>query len=188
MKQLEIVGFKRANLGKNDAKAIRAEGNVPCVLYGGASQVNFHVPVILFRDLLGTPDAYEVTLNIEGDEYKAILQDTQFHPVNDMLLHADFLEIVDGKPLKVEVPIRFIGTAPGVQKGGKIIQKLRKLKLKGSADAIPDYVDVDVSSLDLGKTIKVAQVELEGVEILDSPANPIASIEIPRSMRGKTAA
>ncbi|WP_266366065.1 50S ribosomal protein L25/general stress protein Ctc [Tellurirhabdus rosea] len=185
MKKHEIVGFKRANLGRSESIALRAEGYVPGVLYGGTEQVHFYAPTILFRQLLSTPDAYEVTLNIEGDEYRAILQETQYHPVSDQLLHADFLQIVDGKPLKVEVPIRFVGTAPGVQKGGKLIQKLRKMKLKGLAENIPDYVDVDVTTLDLGKTVKVGQVTVEGVEILDNVSNPIASIEIPRSMRGK---
>jgi len=186
MKKHEIVGFKRASLGKSEVSTLRAEGNVPCVLYGGKEQVMFYSPAILFRQLLSTPDAYEVTLNIEGDEYRAILQETQYHPVSDMLLHADFLEIVPGKAVKVEVPIRFVGTAPGVQKGGKLIQKVRKLKLKGQVENIPDYVDVDVTDLDLGKTIKVGAVQLEGVEILDNVSNPIASIEIPRSMRGQT--
>ncbi|MFT4033254.1 MAG: 50S ribosomal protein L25, partial [Siphonobacter sp.] len=101
MKQLEIVGYKRANLGKKESKDLRIEGYVPAVVYGGAEQIHFYAPTILFRDLLFTPDAYEVTLNIEGDIHKAILQDTQFHPVNDSLLHADFLEIT-GKPIKVE--------------------------------------------------------------------------------------
>ena len=187
MKKHEIVGYQRANLGKSESKTLRAEGFVPGVLYGGQNQVHFYAPTILFRQLLSTPDAYEVTLNIEGTEYKAILQDTQFHPVNDMLLHADFLEIVDGKDVKVEVPVRFVGTAPGVQKGGKLLQKVRKLKLKGPADRIPDYVDVNVDDLDMGRTIKVNAVQLEGVEILENPSNPIVSIEIPRAMRGKTA-
>ncbi|GAB3901837.1 50S ribosomal protein L25/general stress protein Ctc [Larkinella knui] len=187
MKQHEIVGYNRANLGKTESKALRIEGNVPCVLYGGKTQVHFYSPAILFRKLLTTPEAYEVTLNIEGDEYKAILQDAQFHPVNDQILHCDFLEIVDGVDIKVEVPIRFTGVAPGVQKGGKLIQKLRKLKLRGAAERIPDYVDVNIADLDLGKTVKVSAVQLEGVEILDGPMLPIATIEIPRSMRGKAA-
>jgi large subunit ribosomal protein L25 len=188
MKKHEIVGYNRANLGKTESKALRTEGYVPGVIYGGKSQVHFYAPAILFRQLLTSPEAYEVTLNIEGDEYVGILQDTQFHPVNDQLIHADFLEIVEGKDIKVEVPIRFVGTAPGVQKGGKLIQKMRKLKLRGAVDRIPDFVDVNVADLDLGKTIKVGAVTLEGVEILDGPLLPIASIEIPRSMRGKTAA
>ena len=187
MKQHEIVGYQRANLGKTESKALRIEGNVPCVLYGGKTQVHFYSPAILFRKLLTTPDAYEVTLNIEGDEYKAILQDTQFHPVNDQILHADFLEIVEGKDIRVDVPIRFSGTSPGVQQGGKLIQKMRKLKLRGAYDMIPDYVDVNISGLELGKTVKVSAIQVEGVEILDSLALPIATIEIPRSMRGKTA-
>ena len=187
MKQHEIVGYNRANLGKTESKALRIEGNVPCVLYGGKTQVHFYSPAILFRTLLTTPDAYEVTLNIEGDEYKAILQDAQFHPVNDQILHADFLEIVEGKDIKVDVPIRFSGISPGVQQGGKLIQKMRKLKLSGPYTKIPDYVEVNISNLELGKTVKVSAIQVEGVEILDSMALPIATIEIPRSMRGKAA-
>lgn len=185
MKKLEIVGYKRANLGKSESQAIRAEGNVPCVLYGGAEQVHFYAPIILFRDLLYTPDVYEVTLNIEGDEYRAILQETQFHPVSDMLLHADFLQIIDGKDLKVAVPVRLMGVAPGVQKGGKLVTLVRKLRVTGPAENIPDYIDVDVSALDLGKSVRVSQIKVEGIQLLESMSNPVATIEIPRSLRGQ---
>ncbi|GAA4414274.1 50S ribosomal protein L25/general stress protein Ctc [Nibrella viscosa] len=185
MKKLEIVGYKRANLGKSESQAIRAEGNVPCVLYGGQEQVHFYAPAILFRDLLYTPDVYEVTLNIEGDEYRAILQDTQFHPVSDALLHADFLQIVDGKDLRVAVPVRLVGTAPGVQKGGKLVTRVRKLRVTGPAENIPDYIDVDVSGLDLGKSVRVNQIKVQGITLLESMSNPVATIEIPRSLRGQ---
>lgn len=184
MKKLEIVGFKRANLGKKESKDLRAEANIPAVLYGGANQVHFYAPAILFRDLLFTPDAYEVTLNIEGDIYRAILQDTQFHPVNDSLLHADFLEITD-KPIKVNVPLKFVGNSPGVQKGGKLVQKLRKITLRGAAENIPDAVEINISHLDLGKSVRVNEVKVENVEILNALSLPIATIDIPRSLRGK---
>ena len=163
---------------------MRMNGNIPCVLYGGQQQVHFYAPTILFRELLYTPDVYEVTLNIEGDEYRAILQESQFHPVNDMLLHADFMEIVDGKQIKVAVPVRMVGTAPGVQKGGKLVTRMRKLRVKGSAETIPDYIDIDVSALDLGKSVRVRDITPEGYELLESGTNPVASIEIPRALRG----
>lgn len=184
MKQVEIVGYKRADLGKAEAQKLRAEGYVPSVLYGGEKQVHFYAPVILFRPLLFTPDVYEVTLNIEGDLYKAILQDTQFHPVNDALLHSDFLEIVDGKPVTVDVPIKLVGTSEGVIKGGKLNQKLRKLRVKGLSKDIPDYIELDVTNLNLGKSLKVEAIKAAGFEVLSARNLPVVSIDIPRALRG----
>lgn len=185
MKSTEIVGFKRANLGKQEARTLRLEAMVPCVLYGGAEQVHFSAPMYLFRDLLFTPDVYNVTLNIEGTTYQAILQDVQYHPVSDIILHADFLLIQEGKEIKVEVPVRFIGTAVGVSKGGKLVQKLHKIKVQGMADSIPDYVDVPVADLDLGKSVKVGHLKVEGFKILNNTSLPIAGVEIPRALRGQ---
>ncbi|HEY0110639.1 MAG TPA: 50S ribosomal protein L25/general stress protein Ctc [Fibrella sp.] len=183
MKKIEIVGYQRANLGRTESQAIRAEGNVPCVLYGGAEQVHFTVPGILFRPLLFTPDVFDITLNIEGAEYRAVLQETQFHPVNDSLIHADFLLVTD-KPVKVAVPVRLVGNAPGVQKGGKLVTRIRKLRVRGPVDSIPEYIDVDVSKLDLGKVVRVGQIVVNGIDMLEEAANPVASIEIPRALRG----
>ncbi len=188
MKKLEIVGYKRANLGSKGAKDLRTEALAPCVLYGGKEQVHFAVPMILFRDLLYSADVYEVSLNIEGDVYRAILQDAQFHPVNEMILHVDFLEIVDNKAIKIDVPIKIIGNSPGVIKGGKMIQKLRKVTLKGLAENIPDFVTADISGLDLGQTVKVNKLVVEGCEILNPMSNPVATIDIPRALRGKLTA
>ena len=184
MKTHEIVGFKRANLGKTEATELRAQGYVPSVLYGGAEQVHFYAPAMLFRELLFTPDIYNVTLNIEGTFYNAILQDKQFHPVNDALIHADFLQIIPGKEIKVDVPVKLTGTSSGVMKGGKMNQKLRKLRLQGLSENIPDYVNVDVTDLDLGKSVKVGAVKAENFVILTASSNPIASVEIPRALRG----
>ncbi|SFB82066.1 large subunit ribosomal protein L25 [Flexibacter flexilis DSM 6793] len=183
MKSVEIIGFKRANLGKTEAKALRLESNVPCVLYGGNEQVHFYVPAILFRDLVYTPNAYTVSLNVEGKLFDAILQDIQFHPVNDMILHADFLVLDPAKEVKMNVPVRVEGTSVGVQKGGKLSVKLRKLTVKALPAALPDFVTVDVSALDLGKTIKVGQVKAEGFAILNAPNIPVVSIEIPRALK-----
>ena len=183
MKKTEIVGFKRANLGRSASNQLRAEGQVPCVLYGGSEQVSFYAPAYLFRPLVYTPDAYEVKLNIEGKEYQAIIQDKQFHPVNDSLIHADFLEISADKIIKISVPIRITGTASGLQAGGKLQHKLRKLRLQGPASAIPEYVDVDVTSLKLGESVKVEVIDLPGLTILDAVSNPVASIVVPRSAK-----
>jgi large subunit ribosomal protein L25 len=157
-------------------------------LYGGQEQVHFYSPAILFRDLLYSPNIYEVALNIEGAEYRAVLQEAQFHPVSDTLLHADFLLVTDGKPVKVAVPVRLIGTAPGVQKGGKLVTRVRKLRVKGTVENIPDFIDVDVSDLDLGKSVRVGQITVKNIELLEQASNPVASIEIPRALRGQVSA
>jgi len=188
MKSLEIVGFKRANLGKTDAKALRLDAQVPCVLYGGKDTVHFSVPAILFRELLYTPEAHIVELNIEGDEYRAIVQDAQFHPVNEMLLHVDFLELQEGKEVKMDIPVKYVGVSPGVLAGGKLVSKLRKLKVKAAAENLPDYVEVNISGLELGKSIKVGAVETKNYTILTNAQAPIATITIPRALKGEMAA
>ena len=185
MKTVEIIGFKRANLGKAEVKKLRSESNVPCVLYGGKDQLHFYSPMILFKDLVYTSEARFVHLNIEGEERKAILQDIQFHPVSETILHADFLELFDNKEIKMNVPVRLIGTAPGVQKGGKLISKLRHLTVKAKPASMPEFIDVDVSDLDLGKTTKVGAISKTDYEILNNPLVSIASVEVPRALRGK---
>ncbi|MCU0445924.1 MAG: 50S ribosomal protein L25/general stress protein Ctc [Microscillaceae bacterium] len=185
MKSVEIIGFKRANLGKKDAKSLREEANVPCVLYGGKEQIHFSVPMILFRELVYTPDAHIVKLNIEGDEYDCIMQDIQFHPLSEIILHVDFLLLDENKPVKMDVPVRFFGNSPGVQQGGKLVVKLKKAKIKALPKHLPDSIQIDISGLALGKTIKVKDIQVEGFEILNAGNIPIASIEIPRGLRGK---
>ena len=187
MKSLEIVGFKRANLGKTDSKALRLDAQVPCVLYGGKDIVHFSVPAILFRELLYTPEAHIVDLNVEGSHYRAIVQEAQFHPVNEMLLHVDFLELQDGKEVKMDIPVKFIGVSPGVLAGGKLVSKLRKLKVRASSENLPDYVEVNISDLELGKSVKVGAVEAKNYTILTSEAAPIATVTIPRALKGEMA-
>ena len=126
MKTIDLIGYKRDVQGKKMVKALRQDAQVPCVLYGGKDTVHFHMPMILFRDLVYTPEVYLVNLNIEGDEYHCILQDIQFHPVSEIILHADFLQLFDDKKVKVEIPVKFSGTSPGIQKGGKLISKLKE--------------------------------------------------------------
>ena len=184
MKTLEIIGFKRANLGKAQTKELRNESYVPGVLYGGAEQVHFYAPAILFRDLVYSPEVYEVDLNIEGTHYRAVMQDVQFHPVNEMLLHVDFLELQEDKPVKLEIPVKMVGTSPGVIVGGKLVTKLRKLKVKALPANLPDYIEVDISELELGKSIKVSKINTGGnYEILTNALAPVATVTIPRALK-----
>jgi large subunit ribosomal protein L25 len=183
MKSLEIIGFKRANLGKSESNRLREESNVPCVLYGGSEQIHFYAPMILFRDLVYSPEVYTVDLNIEGDHHKAVMQDIQFHPVNEMIMHVDFLLLRDNKEVKMDIPVKFVGTSPGVQMGGKLVAKLRKLKVKALPANLPDYVEVDISDLDLGKSVKVSKLKGGDYAILTNPQAPIATVMIPRALK-----
>ncbi len=189
MKTLEIIGFKRANLDSAALNEIRDAGNVPCVVYGPGipDQVHFYSPAILFRDLIYTPEVHLVELNIEGRIIRAVLKEAQFHPVSEVLLHADFMAYTDNKAIKFEIPVKIEGNSPGIAKGGKLEFKTRKLKVKGLANTLPDNILVDISTLDLGKSFKVSELQPEGFEILTSPNVSVVTIGIPRALRGKKA-
>lgn len=183
MKTVEIVGYKRANLGKSDSQRLRNEGFVPCVVYGGNEQVHFYAPMILFRELVYTNEAHFVHLNIEGEESEAILQEVQFHPVSEVILHADFLKVEEGRKIKMSIPIRLVGKAPGVDKGGALVRKRATLKVAGFAKDMPDHIDVDVSTLDFHHAVKVSDMKIEGLEFLDPKAAAIAAVEVPRAAK-----
>lgn len=183
MKTVEIIGYRRANLGKSDAQKVREEGMVPCVLYGGKDQVHFIAPMILFREAVYTNEAHFVHLNIEGEECQAILQEVQFHPVSEILLHADFLRISEDRKIKMQIPVRLVGQAPGVAKGGALVRKRAALKVYGFPKDMPDHIDVDVSTLDFHHAIKVADMKFPGLDFLDPKAAAIAAVEVPRAAK-----
>ena len=180
METIEIIGYNRANLGKKNSKKLREEGNVPCVVYGGNEQIHFHSPMILFRDLVYTPGANFVKLNIEGVEKDAILQDIQFHPVSEVILHADFLELQENKKIRMDIPVKIIGDSPGVQQGGKILIRIRKLSLMAYPKNMPSFVEVDISELQLGKSVSVETLLNDQYEILNSPLVSVVSVNVPR--------
>lgn len=183
MKTIEIIGYRRANLGKNASQKIREEGNVPCVLYGGDEQVHFYSPVILFRDLIYTNEAHFVHLNIEGEECQAIMQEVQFHPVSELILHVDFLKISEDRKIKMDIPTRLVGQAPGVSKGGALVRKRASLKVFAFPKHMPDHIDVDCSELDFHHSVKVEDLKFENLEFVDPKKASIAVVEVPRSAK-----
>ncbi|MEP1095717.1 MAG: 50S ribosomal protein L25 [Cyclobacteriaceae bacterium] len=187
MKTVEIIGYKRANLGKTEAKRLREEGMVPCVVYGGDHQIHFYAPAILFRDLVYTDQAHFAMLTIEGEPepFEAIMQDLQFHPTSEVLMHVDFLQLFRGTPIKMDIPTKPVGSAPGLLAGGKLIRKVKYLSIKSLPKNMPEVIEVDVSELDLGQSIKVGEVPTGEWEILNSPLVTIAGIEVPRALKGK---
>jgi large subunit ribosomal protein L25 len=183
MKTIEIIGYRRANLGKSDSQRLRDEGNVPCVLYGGDNQIHFYAPMILFREVVYTNEAHFVHLNIEGEESQAILQEVQFHPVSEVILHADFLRIAEDRKIKMNIPARLVGQAPGVSKGGTLVQKRSSLKVLGFPKDMPDHIDVDVSELDFHHAIKVSDIKYQGLELMDPKQASVAVVEVPRAAK-----
>lgn len=183
MKTIEIIGYQRANLGKSDSQKLRAEGYVPCVLYGGNEQIHFYSPVILFRDLVYTNEAHFVHLNIEGVECQAIMQDVQFHPVSEIIYHVDFLRIAEDRKIKMSIPARLVGQSPGVAKGGTLVRKRDALKVYAFPKDMPDHIDVDVSELDFHHAIKVGDIKIANLEFIDPKQASVAVVEVPRAAK-----
>lgn len=183
MKSLAITGELRDAIGKKDAKKLRSEEKVPCVLYGGEQAVHFQVDAAEFRQLVYTPNVYLVDLTVAGKTETAIMQDIQWHPVEEQILHVDFLKVDPKKPIKVEIPVRVEGYAKGMREGGKMKLNLRRLKVKGLADNIPDSIAININDLELGQSIKVGQIKAENLEILNSKSIPAVTIMITRAAR-----
>ena len=188
MKTLDLIGYKRQDFGKKYSKRLRAEANVPCVLYGGKENVHFYTPMVLFKDLIYTPEVCFVNMDMEGTEYKCILQDVQFHPVSETILHADFLFLQYDKAIKMDIPVKFVGSAPGLLKGGKLTPKLRKIKVKGLPQNLPDNIEVSIEGLELGQSVRVSSINAEKFEILNSSLITVGSIAIPRALRSTSTA
>lgn len=184
MKSLELKGTVRAKVGKTSSKKIRAEEGVPCVLYGGKEYAFFSVIEKDLKEILYTPNVYLIDLNIDGKVIKAKIQDLQFHPVTDSVLHIDFYEVDNDKKIVIEVPVRVQGNSVGVKEGGKLIQDRRKLKVRGLVKNIPDEIVVDITTLGLGKSIMVGELSHKDVEFLDLKNNPVVSIKMTRAARG----
>ena len=186
MKSLSINGTKRAAQTKQETKLLRAEGKVPCVLYGGKEQLHFSAPAISFKGLVYTPEVHTVDLNIDGSNYKAIMKDIQFHAVTDKILHIDFLELDDAKKVTMEIPVKVSGNASGVRAGGQLLTKLRKLKISALPKDLPDFVEVNIDPLEIGDSIRVRDIAVDGVEFLDSPNNVITAVKTTRAVVEET--
>jgi len=185
MKSISISGHKREGTGKSIAGQLRSEGWVPCELYGQAGNIHFNVFVNDFKPLVYSPETFRVNLDIDGHKVEAIMKEVQFHPLSDEILHVDFHEIDENKLIKLELPLKFMGVATGVREGGKLIKKLRNLKVKGFPKDMPDAIEVDVTSLGLGKSVKVRDIDPGKLEILNALSIPVATVDVPRGLKGK---
>jgi large subunit ribosomal protein L25 len=187
METFKISGDLRTSVGKKSSKLIRAKGDVPCVLYGGEKTIHFSSPELSFKKIVYTQNAYLVKLYIDGKEYNALLQDIQFHPVTDRIIHVDFKEISFDKEVITHLPVKVIGDSVGIKKGGKISQKRRKLKVKALPLNLPDFVEVDITDLDIGESIKVGELVIENLTMLDPHRSMIIAVVSSRLSKGMEA-
>lgn len=180
MKTLEIKGSSRTALGKKDSKNIRKEGNVPCVIYGKDENIHFFAHENSFKDLVYTPDAHIVNLDLEGKEYRIVMQDIQFHPVTDRIQHVDFFQINDKKPIMISLPVKISGDSIGVKAGGKLRVKKRHLKVKGFANDIPESLPVDITNVRVNHSVKVGDLSYDKIELIDPKITTVLTVATSR--------
>jgi large subunit ribosomal protein L25 len=180
MKTIEIKGSFRSELGKKSSKEIRKAGSVPCVIYGKEKNIHFHAPELSFKNLIYTHEAHLVNLNLDNKLYKVVLKDIQFHPVSDKILHIDFIEIFDDKPVVISVPVTVHGDSVGVIAGGKLSIKRRTLKVKGLPKDLPEFVPVDITDLKIHDGVKVGDLKMDNIEFLDMKKSMVLTIATSR--------
>lgn len=187
MKTITIEGHLRTEHGKKAARQIRSQDNVPGVIYGGAQEVNFYASAKAFKPLVYTGEFQLAEVTVDGKTYKCILKDLQFDKVSDTLIHVDLLELVGDKKVVATIPIKFTGVSVGVRGGGKMITKISSLKVKALPKDLKENISVDITNLDLNGNIRVEDVKVDGMEILNSPRIPIASVVLTRQLKQEEA-
>ncbi len=183
MKSITIEGQLRTDSGKKATRQLRSQLQVPGVIYGGSKEINFSAPATAFKDIVYTPDFMLAEVKIDGHSYRCILKDLQFHKVTDALLHVDFLELVEDKKVIATLPLKFVGVPAGVKAGGKLVTKMKSLKVKAFPKYLKEHIDVDINKLELNENVRVEDVIMENMEVLNSPRIPIASVTMTRQLK-----
>ncbi|AKA35310.1 50S ribosomal protein L25/general stress protein Ctc [Flagellimonas lutaonensis] len=182
MKSITIKGSQRESVGKASTKALRNAGKVPCVLYGGDKPLHFSADEISFKDLVYTPNAHTVVIELEsGEKFDAVMQDIQFHPVTDRILHIDFYQLFEDKPVTMKIPVRLVGNSPGVRNGGRLLFRKRKLEIRALPANLPDFFNVDISKLKIGDNIAVESLLSDDYTILHPDSTVVVQVKTQRA-------
>jgi large subunit ribosomal protein L25 len=181
MQVIELQGQTRESIGKHETKLIRINGNIPCVLYGGKENIHFTIQKIPFNKVIITPNVYVIKLTIDGKEVNAIVKDLQFHPVSDDVLHVDFQQIFEDKPFSIKLPIKIVGVSDGVKQGGKLQIKMRKLKVNGLLKNMPNVIEIDISHLNIGNSVKIDSLKVANLTFEEPKNAVVCSVNLTRS-------
>jgi len=181
MQVIELQGQTRESIGKHETKLIRINGNIPCVLYGGKENIHFTIQKIPFNKVIITPNVYVIKLTIDGNEVNAIVKDLQFHPVSDDVLHVDFQQIFEDKPFSIKLPIKIVGVSDGVKQGGKLQIKMRKLKVNGLLKNMPNVIEIDISHLNIGNSVKIDSLKVANLTFEEPKNAVVCSVNLTRS-------
>lgn len=183
MESISITGSVRKSLGKADAKVLRREGLVPCIIYGGEENIHFQVDERAFNKLINTPSAYIVNVDLDGKTYASIIKDVQFHPLTDRVIHVDFQLLLENRPVKLTLPVRTEGVSPGVLNGGKLQQVLRRAKVSGVPAKLPDFITINIGKMKIGHSVKVKDIKIAGVTFLENENQILVSIKAKRGAK-----
>ncbi|MBS1657905.1 MAG: 50S ribosomal protein L25/general stress protein Ctc [Chitinophagales bacterium] len=188
MKAINIEGKNRSDIGKKSTAELRKNGHIPCSIYGGEKNVNFYAPKVSFKELVYTPEFYAANITVDGNTYNCVMQDLQFHPITDEILHIDFRELNPEKKITVELPVKLEGTAAGTREGGKVNQRMKRLRVRLLPKDLVEHITVKIDHLTLGKSVRVGEMQMEGIEFLNAPHIPIVSVLVPRVEKEETPA
>jgi large subunit ribosomal protein L25 len=188
MKSIIIEGQLRTDYGKQATRQLRSQQLVPGVIYGGAQEINFSAPAVSFKNIVYTPEFMLAEIKVGGNTHRCILKDLQFDKVSDDLIHADFLELIEDKAVVATLPVRYTGNSIGVKNGGRLVTKLKTLKVKTLPKNLKEFIEVDVTKLDLNGNIRVEDVKLENMEVMNSPRIPMATVVLTRQLKQEQAA
>ena len=183
MKTVTIEGHLRTEAGKKAARQLRSQENVPGVIYGGAQEVNFYAPAKAFKSLVYTSEFQLADVTVEGKTYKCILKDLQFDKVTDALLHVDLLELVDDKKVVATLPLKFVGVSVGVKAGGKLVSKVKAVKVKALPKDLREFIELDITNLELNANLRIEDIKVPNMEIMNSPRIPVASVVMTRQLK-----
>ena len=176
MKTIELKGTIRKDTGKKYSRQLRMEDKVPCVMYGGKENIHFSMPELNFKDIVYTPNVYHLKFEIDGNNHDAVIREVQYHPVTDKIIHADFKEYHPDQPVIINLPVKITGESIGLKAGGKLRTRRRILKTRGLVKDFPESIEIDITDLDIGHTIRIEDLKIEGLEFLDSPGSMVISI------------
>jgi large subunit ribosomal protein L25 len=185
MKTLDLKGQKRENTGKRGSKDLRVAEMVPCVIYGGAGTVHFSAELAELKKFIYSPEVYFANISVDGTAYKGVMKDIQYHPVTDAVNHVDFYEVKEDKKVKISLPVKVIGNSVGVRAGGRLAVNVRKLRVEALPKDLPDFIEIDISNMEIGDKLRISEMKVKGVTFLDASNVVVAAVTVTRNTKSE---